>query len=512
VVEAVADILSDRLRDAAADDAVRRSNPVLIHVDGPGRTLFLNKVEANLELGHEWTVIRFDAWQHQRVPPPWWWLIRAIDSELRSYSLRWSQRFDQRIRDWRWRGRLLVKDLGIVLPAILVAGLIAVLAWMLSGKTAVVDIVQWAATALAAVTAVLGVAWSAANALRRHLLMESPAGATAVLKISDPMAELRRRYEFLIRSAGTPVAILIDNLDRCRAEYVVELLEGIQTLLKQSHANGNGQPPMVVYLVAADRDWLCDSYLDVYREFQETAREPGRPFGLAFIEKIFNLSLRIPKVPAAVSLSAETSHALQDYLAHPLRFPGCDGINAAEYELDVRAAVRTAERGNAQDGRVDFPSYGLRLCAVRRLAELERHVESRMVADAEQALTELTEELEPGPIVARHLYAAYCVQRTLQLLAGHDVDDGPLAIKRLGVWTIITLRWPLLADDLERYPSHLAALRDGVAPDGVDEALAPVFRLPEAKALGELAESIQLDEDEVKRFTGPLCVRLERSS
>jgi hypothetical protein len=491
VVDAVADILSDRLRDAANEDGVRRSNPVLIHVDGPGRTLFLNKVEENLEHGHEWTVIRFDAWQHQRVPPPWWWLIR------------WSQRFRQRTRDWRWRSRLLIKDLGIVLPVILIAGVIAVLAWMLSGKTALVDVLQWAATAIAAATAVLGLAWSGANALRRHLLMESPAGATAVLRISDPMAELRRRYEFLIRSAGTPVAILIDNLDRCRAEYVVELLEGIQTLLKQSRANGHGEPPMVMYLVAADRDWLCDSYLDVYQEFQETAREPGRPFGLAFLEKIFNLSLRIPKVPAAVSLSAAMSHDLQDYLAHPTRVRGSADINGATDELTVRTALRTAE----QDVQLDLPSYGLRLCAVRRLAELERKAGSKMIADAEHALTELTEELEPGPIVARHLYAAYCVQRTLQLLAGHDVDDGPLAIKRLGLWTIISLRWPLLADDLERYPSHLAALREGVAPQDVDDALAPVFRLPEAIALGDVAESIQLDGDEVMRLTRPIRAR-----
>jgi KAP family P-loop domain len=39
-----------------------------------------------------------------------------------------------------------------------------------------------------------------------------------------------------VRSAGTSIIVLIDNLDRCRADYVVEMLEGIQTLLRNPRA------------------------------------------------------------------------------------------------------------------------------------------------------------------------------------------------------------------------------------------------------------------------------------
>ena len=83
---------------------------------------------------------------------------------------------------------------------------------------------------------------------------------------------------------------MIDNLDRCRAAYVVELLEGIQTLLRQPHAHGD--LPEVAFIVAAQRGWLCDSYISVYDDFESAVHEPGRPFGLTFVDKIFDFSVR----------------------------------------------------------------------------------------------------------------------------------------------------------------------------------------------------------------------------
>ena len=57
--------------------------------------------------------------------------------------------------------------------------------------------------AVAVVTAFVSIGYSAATALRRHLLVTSPAGAKAVLQTSDPMSELMARYRFLIESSGT---------------------------------------------------------------------------------------------------------------------------------------------------------------------------------------------------------------------------------------------------------------------------------------------------------------------
>ena len=493
------------------------TSPVLIQIDGPGRSLFLDKVAGLLdpeacgdpdadtdakppELGR-WTVIRFDAWQYQRVAPPWWWLIKAIDQQLRARIRRFDGRsglWRWRQRDWGWRSKSLGADAAIALPAVLLAALLAIGAWLISGKHGILDVLQWAATAVAALTAVLGIGLSAANALRRHLLVASPAGARAVLQTSDPMNELMERYKFLIESAGTDVAILIDNLDRCRGDYVVELLEGVQTLFKDDLRNT--EKPMVLYIVAADRGWLCDSYLTVYEELKQSMREPGRPFGQAFLDKVFNFALQIPTVPAATSLAEE--RVVQHGIAAK-----AEDIAHARREIEVRERLAALERADAPAGKVPGPpNQELRRRAVRRLVELEYQSSITACPDTEQELREVAAMAEPGPAVVRHLVAGYCVQRTVLLLAGHDVDDDPGAIKRLGLWTVLTLRWPLLADWLKLHPEAIELLAAGSAPAEAGEEITAVYGLPEARRFGMLAADQGLDAAAVRRYAVPIDV------
>ena len=483
------------------------TSPVLLQIDGPGRSLLLDKLERRLDDdrdGDSWAVIRFDAWQYQRVPPPWWWLIKSINDQLQKRIERVEQRKGLRRwrrKDARWRLKLLAGDLLVSLPVLAVAAALAILAWLVSGAGGPVEILQWVVTAAAAVTAVVGLGASVTNAIRRHLLVSSPAGANAVLQTSDPMAELMERYRFLIRSAGTDIAILIDNLDRCRADYVVALLEGIQTLFRNEPQDLDD--PMVLYVMAADRGWLCDSYLSVYDEFKASMSEPGRPFGQKFLDKVFDFSLRIPIVPAAASLAstAASQRGLDEVIAR---------IEQSMSEGDVRRILHEAERRDAPPGvAVGPPNHELRLRAVRQLAALE-YVE--FCQDTERELRELTADAEPGPAIVRHLVAAYCVQRTALLLGGlaFDADDG--AIRRLGLWTILGLRWPLLADQLARTPGWIGNLAEGVTPDGASDEIAAVYGLPEAKRFGELAADAGLDEGAVTRFTAPIEIARQPSS
>ena len=483
------------------------TSPVLLQIDGPGRSLLLDKVAKRLDAdrdGDSWSVIRFDAWQYQRVPPPWWWLIKSINDQLQRRIERVEQRKGLRRwrwRDARWRLKLLTRDLVVALPVLAVAVALAFVAWLFSHASGPVEILQWVVTAAAAVTAVVGLGASVTNAIRRHLLVSSPAGANAVLQTSDPMAELMERYRFLIRSAGTDIAILIDNLDRCRADYVVALLEGIQTLFRNEPQDLDD--PMVLYVMAADRGWLCDSYLSVYDEFKASMSEPGRPFGQKFLDKVFDFSLRIPTVPAAASLA--TGAARQRGLDEAI-----ERIEKAESEGDVRLILREVERRDAPArAAVGPPNHELRLRAVRQLAALEYVQFSQ---DTERELRVLAADAEPGPAIVRHLVAAYCVQRTALLLGGHafDADDG--AIRRLGLWTILGLRWPLLADQLARTPAWIGALAEGDAPDGAGDEIGAVFTLPEARRFGELAGEAGLDADAVIRFTAPIELRRQPSS
>jgi hypothetical protein len=451
----------------------------------------------------------FDAWRHQRLAPPWWWLMNALDKQIRARSRRlgrW-QWLRQRGHELGWRLRHLALDLRWVLPG----ALFVFLGWLLWEET-MLPALGWLVGAAGGIAAALALLTSVGNALRRHLLAESPRGTNALLRSSDPMEDLLRRYSFLVRSAGTSIIVLIDNLDRCRADYVVEMLEGIQTLLRNPRAATRWslrrpprpeRCPFIAFVVAADREWLCNSYLHVYQEFEATSREPGRPFGLVFLDKIFDVALRVPTVPAAIGTSPP---GRVDGQVGPDPFRECTD------ELQVRATLRAAENARAPEGsgngEVPPPVPLLRRQAVMQFAEIElkpaESGERPQCWDTARHLDQVLAELDPGPAVQRQLATAYCVKRSTQLLAGHAVDADKNAIYRLALWTILDLKWPLLADHLRRRPQDLEHLGNETGPAGIDAELERVFTDPVAHRLADGFGGVKLCGKDIIRFTMPL--------
>jgi KAP family P-loop domain len=393
---------------------------------------------------------------------------------------------------------------------VLPGALFVFLGWLLWEET-MLPALGWLVGAAGGIAAVLALLTSVSNALRRHLLAESPRGTDALLRSSDPMEDLLRRYSFLVRSAGTSIIVLIDNLDRCRAEYVVEMLEGIQTLLRNPRPStpwSLRRPPrpercpFIAFVVAADRGWLCDSYLHVYQEFEATSREPGRPFGLVFLDKIFDVALRVPTVPAATGTSPPGRVDGQ---------AGRDPFRECTDELQVRATLRAAENARAPRGsgsEVPPPVPTLRRQAVMQLAEIELKPldssERPQCPDTARHLDQLLAELDPGPAVQRQLATAYCVKRSTQLLAGHEVDADENAIYRLALWTILDLKWPLLANHLRRRPQDLEHLGKETGPASIDAELELVFTDPVAHRLADGFGGVKLCAKDIVRFTMPL--------
>jgi hypothetical protein len=529
VLEATSSVVVKHLRNAESTSADGDTPPVLIQVDGPGRTQLLKKLAhkldpvapgragsasqgSNGETGRsEWTAVSFDAWKHQRLAPPWWWLMNALDRQIRARSRRLgpSHWLRQRSQDVGWRLVHLAKDLSWVLPGVL----LGLLGWLLWSDD-MVPALGWLLSAAGGISAVVALVASIGNALRRHLLAQSPRGTNALLRSSDPMEDLLRRYSFLVRSAGTSIIVLIDNLDRCRAEYVVEMLEGIQTLLRNPRSSKpwslkrrSPEEPagFIAFVVAADRAWLCDSYLHVYKEFEATTREPGRPFGLVFLDKIFDVALRVPTVPAAAGASVS---GLGSGSAGPNPFHDCT------HELRIRETLRAAEQERAPtgSGKVPPPVAALRRQAVLQLAEIELGPPDSALRphcpDTARHLEEVLAELDPGPAVKRQLATAYCVKRSTQLLAGHAVDHDKHAIRRLALWTILDLKWPLLASHLSRRPQDLDHLGTETPPAEIEGDLRLVLADPVAARLAHGVAGVRLAGEDIERFTAPLRLHL----
>jgi hypothetical protein len=92
-------VLARRIRDArkeeagnaarAPDPRARRGGAFLVHLHAPweaGKTSLLNFLATELraedqDLARRSVVVNFNAWRHQRIAPPWWWLMTTMYSE-----------------------------------------------------------------------------------------------------------------------------------------------------------------------------------------------------------------------------------------------------------------------------------------------------------------------------------------------------------------------------------------------------------------------------------------------
>lgn len=369
-----------------------------------------------------------------------------------------------KVWDYRWRLR------GAAVPGVLMvaAGLvIASLVWK-SGRVegdsglwaSLLTASEGVAKSLSVVIALLLTVWGGVKALSRWLLVGSPRGASQVLRHgSDPLQALSVRFRELVQRLSYPVAIFIDDLDRCKASYVVELLEGIQTLFK-------GVP--VTYVVAADRDWISQSFALQYEGFCSAVGEPGRPLGHLFLEKTFQLSAPVP------ALSDDMRNT---YLHQLLTASGGNGhadIEEVRREAHKRFQTLTSrddiDAELRQSGGTAVEQQAAAEAAVLRLAEPE------LEEQTEHMLMPFAPLLEPNPRSMKRLVNAYGISSAVEILR-RAVTNGangshPITPEELALWTILGLRWPLLGDYITADPEAIdEILRDREPPSDGSEWL-----------------------------------------
>jgi KAP family P-loop domain len=480
--QAFAEALAERLRDEfrRTETPSRKADSFMLHLEGPwgsGKTSLLRFLKRELEKKPEpWLVVDFNAWQNQRAGAPWWLLVwavlrEAVADDRTAPSLRLRLRF----RALWWRAQLAKAQIAAVGVA---AAIVGVLAW--TGKLTTSDPLGIVTGAISAVVAAV----SGLHGLASSVTGGSQQGADAFIRQTrDPMNSLRRRFNRLVNTIDRPIAVCIDDLDRCRAEYVVDLLEGVQTIFREAP---------VAWLVAADRHWLYDAYAQVYGDYLKTGVDPGRPLGHLFLEKTFQLSTSVPKI------SPEEQRSYWQRLLSPpdaAAEPAREGLTRSAERDFAGLATEAAILGelDRNPGETADENRARREAAVRRLASptLQRHIE--------HTLTPLAQLLEPNPRAMKRLVNAYGVERAVQILEGHSAElEHPR--ERLALWTILKSRWPLLSDYLAENPDALEDLKAGRVPAAAVEDsdrpyLPKLFESPDPQrvARGEGLDEVELD-------------------
>lgn len=421
-------------------------NSFILHLHGPwgsGKTSLLTMLKSALqppvesaEGGSRWIVVDFNAWRHQRLEAPWWQLLDAVyrqaQRQLRGTKGQRRRALTLWITETLWRFLIQYRDLVFsVAAAFFLAGLVY---WIFRpfGLIGQLDSASTTAKQLSDALALAATLISGGLVVGRSLVFGGVRSAQRFIESSaDPMARISNHFEALVRRIDHPVAIIIDDLDRCQEEYVVRLLEGIQTLFND---------PRLIYIIAADRRWLHACYETTYERFQDRVHEPGSTLGALFLEKVFQLSVALPR------LSAKTRSAYWSYL---IRGPGPEAENRlAEVTEAARlhfvGAASEAEVGARLESASDDPLLGpaLQQAAVETLATAD------LEATTIYFLERFAHLLEPNPRAMKRLLNAYAVHRDLAILSGLNVLRDLRLREQLALWTIVSLRWPLLRDYL----------------------------------------------------------------
>ena len=481
--QAFAEVLATRVKQVSKtlrSGTLGDDSAFILHIDGPwgsGKSSILNFLKDNLEQSDpQWLIVEFNAWRNQQRTPAWWPIISHVWGAVRRESP-----FEFKLARWVWlkwslRMRWLPVGLSVVLT-----GVLLYFAWQAVAGQAngVVGAVKDIGAAVIALVTLAGLALTTS----RSIFFGSKNAAEAYVQSTvEPYRPIVRLYERLIGAIGRPVAIFIDDIDRCDCAYVIELLEGIQTLLRSAP---------VVYVVAGDRKWICSSFEKRYADFGGQIGMPGRPLGYLFLDKVFQLSTAIPRL-STVRQAAYWKRLLETGEGGARSTPEEVKRLEAEAEKELRGKTSHEEIqeqiDRTEEGSIERET--LRAAAAKQITSPEA------IRAAEHRLQPLAGLLEPNPRSMKRLVNAYGLNHARAFLEGRTV-----AVEALARWTIVELRWPILADYLAGNWSDISA--GTLLPSGYPEMVRTLL------ADSDVAEVFGSGEDVGRLTTESLAPILE---
>ncbi|MFI2663491.1 P-loop NTPase fold protein [Micromonospora carbonacea] len=253
---------------------------------GSGKSSVLKIVHAELEalrdgdeLGH-YVCVEFSPWQYEDYDDVKVALMAAVLDRLErevtdteeQERVSWLRR---RLRAFRGRGRAFGRMALTTAPA------------ALSGMAGFVDPSLASPELVQAGTSILGAAAGAGEQALQDPPNDAERGAGA-----DPTGEVRVFKEQFATLVGNlthvrAVVVLIDDLDRCLPESVVDTFEAVRLFLNS---------PKTAFVVAAHQ-LVVESAID--SRYPELRRADGSGIGADYLEKMLQLKVTIPALSAA---------------------------------------------------------------------------------------------------------------------------------------------------------------------------------------------------------------------
>jgi hypothetical protein len=242
--KALATYLAKRLRHIYNRDIDKgKYGSFFMHIDGAwgsGKSTLLGFLEEELKSGvpenqesktsklsdGKWVIVNFNAWENQRLDPPWWFLMKSLFTEAKK-SLKsnfnnighpdYLKQDKKRIRQLIWSEYLWRIKSGN--SYLLVAGITFILL-IFSLGLGVFSKTKFDELPIVQLVTLTGFLWSIAKAFSSGLTSGTAKAAQKFIEENgkDPLQEIAEHFKDQINIIGYPVAIFIDDLDRCNME------------------------------------------------------------------------------------------------------------------------------------------------------------------------------------------------------------------------------------------------------------------------------------------------------
>lgn len=412
-------------------DQEEMNHSFMVHLQGEwgsGKSTFLNLIEKHLQTdSRKWVVVKYNAWQNQHISPPWWTFLNQLFKQGINQVDRISRpRFilGEKLRRVIWYSGW-NKILTLVVSIILLLIVVLNFSTIFTSVTSIAKLDDNFTSAdfaklILSIGSVVALVFSFSKFLATPFTLKSSKQAEAfTTRASDPMTQIKNHFNHLIASynkADREVAVFIDDIDRCNREYTIELLEGIQTLFKDRR---------VLYIVAGDTKWITSCFENNYKEFSKVAADQGQNLGELFLEKAFQLSVRMPNV-SEESKQAYWKEIIGDTLDIQVELEDDGGEMTNEEREEIKREI------------VEFYNQNENSNIERNLIQEKYNISNEQVTDlAIEGLDENTEDV-------RHL-----------LMSFHNlISPNPRSIKRLAN-NYSMYRNTLIAEQTNFKPGHL---------------------------------------------------------
>ncbi|CTQ52859.1 putative P-loop ATPase [Roseibium album] len=492
------------------------------------------------EARRPWIVVPFNAWQAQHVTPPWWVFYQTIrkrcfesvvhegwaPGKTNGKSAKtpgWWKRQYLWLRLWVpeiWWRLWNPKVKTLLFTALVSGGLLGLLAWAgvidvlgTPGKEKVGFVLTDGIGILLGGLTGLSFLWGIGALLTESI---RPGTKTLAERLSlgdgDPFERFRKHFYKTIERVRRPVLVIVDDLDRCSPEFIVDLVRGTQTLLRS---------PRVVFVILGDRDWIERAFEVHHKDMNKVSVGPEQTFGARFVEKAIQMSFILPGLArerqkeyvrrqllgskadkqqdGAKTISPETSQYLRVFFQQAVQQPSAAVFNSEILKTAVRNAADEEQEKQAK------PDVAEVLSDETAFGDWFKDEYTIHAATDEAVEKEISHRLEPLadnlPANPRQIKRIINGVTMYNAVARHQRDTWKQNNSRwmqLARWIVIMTEWPKTWRLLVSYP----AIADLLFAQDPEDAFQQMKQDPLRAA--ELPDSQKASLEEIARIKGDL--------